>query len=70
MPISLLLKIKMTKRRGKGEKPEVIDIGMVGEVKAINPRVIEALEKENFIPVIAPIGVGTKGRLIISMLIW
>ena len=55
-------KLKLTRRRGKGEKPEVIDIGMVGEVKAINPRVIEALEKENFIPVIAPIGVGDEGE--------
>jgi acetylglutamate kinase len=55
-------KLKLTRRRGKGEKPEVIDIGMVGEVKAINPRVIEALEKENFIPVIAPVGVGEEGE--------
>ena len=35
---------------------------MVGEVKAINPGVIEALEKENFIPVIAPVGVGEEGE--------
>jgi acetylglutamate kinase len=55
-------KLKLTKSRGKGEKPEVIDIGMVGEVKAINPGVIEALEKENFIPVIAPVGVGEEGE--------
>jgi acetylglutamate kinase len=55
-------KLKLTKSRGKGEKPEVIDIGMVGEVKAINPGVIEALEKENFIPVIAPVGVGESGE--------
>jgi acetylglutamate kinase len=55
-------KLKLTKSRGKGEKPEVIDIGMVGEVKAINPGVIEALEKENFIPVIAPVGVGEGGE--------
>ena len=55
-------KLKLTKSRGKGEMPEVIDIGMVGEVKAINPGVIEALEKENFIPVIAPVGVGEKGE--------
>ena len=55
-------KLKLMKRRGKGEKPEVIDIGMVGEVKAINPGVIEALEKENFIPVIAPVGVGEEGE--------
>jgi acetylglutamate kinase len=55
-------KLKLTKSRRKGEKPEVIDIGMVGEVKAINPGVIEALEKENFIPVIAPVGVGEGGE--------
>ena len=55
-------KLKLTKRRGKDEKPEIIDIGMVGEVKAINPGVIEALEKENFIPVIAPVGVGEEGE--------
>ncbi len=55
-------KLKLTKSRGKGGKTEVIDIGMVGEVKAINPRVIEALEKENFIPVIAPVGVGEAGE--------
>ena len=55
-------KLKLTKSRGKGEKPEVIDIGMVGEVKAINPGVIKSLEKENFIPVIAPVGVGDKGE--------
>jgi len=55
-------RLKLTKSRGKGRKPEVIDIGMVGEVKAINPGVIEALEKENFIPVIAPVGVGEEGE--------
>jgi acetylglutamate kinase len=55
-------KLKLTKSRGQGEIPEVIDIGMVGEVKTINPGVIEALEKENFIPVIAPVGVGEEGE--------
>ncbi len=55
-------KLRLTKSRGKGEDPEIIDIGMVGEVKEINPKVIEALEKENFIPVIAPVGVGEEGE--------
>jgi acetylglutamate kinase len=55
-------KMKLTRDRGKGESPEVIDIGMVGEVKAINPGVIEALKRENFIPVIAPVGVGEEGE--------
>jgi acetylglutamate kinase len=55
-------KLKLTKSRGKDELPEIIDIGMVGEVKEINPGVIEALERENFIPVIAPVGVGEEGE--------
>ncbi|PNU19000.1 acetylglutamate kinase [Geothermobacter hydrogeniphilus] len=42
--------------------PEIIDIGMVGEVEQINPEVIEALEQSNFIPVIAPVGIGADGR--------
>jgi acetylglutamate kinase len=55
-------RLKLTRSRGKDEMPEAIDIGMVGEVKAINPGVIETLEKENFIPVIAPVGVGEEGE--------
>jgi len=55
-------KLRLTKSHGKGEIPEVIDIGMVGEVKTINPGIIEALEKENFIPVIAPVGMGEEGE--------
>jgi len=58
----LAKKLKLTKSTGNDKAPEMIDIGMVGEVKAINPGVIEALEKENFIPVIAPVGVGEEGE--------
>ncbi len=58
----LAKKLKLKKDHEKGEIPEEIDIGMVGEVKAVNPEVIEALEKENFIPVIAPVGVGEEGE--------
>jgi len=35
------------------------NLGLVGEVKKINPKVLEVLEKEGFIPVIAPVGVDT-----------
>lgn len=42
--------------------PEIIDIGMVGEVESVDPTVISALEESNFIPVIAPIGVGLGGE--------
>ncbi len=55
-------KLNLTRSGSEGKKPEIIDIGMVGEVKSINPGVIESLEKENFIPVIAPVGVGEEGE--------
>jgi acetylglutamate kinase len=55
-------KLRLTKNRGKDKLPEIIDIGMVGEVDEINPGVIESLEKENFIPVIAPVGIGKEGE--------
>ncbi len=42
--------------------PEIIDIGMVGEVAEINPEIISTLKEANFIPVIAPVGVDDKGR--------
>ena len=44
------------------EGKEKVDIGMVGEVRAINPMVIEALDRSDFIPVIAPVGVGEHGE--------
>ena len=41
---------------------EIIDIGHVGEVESIDPAVVDMLVNSNFIPVIAPIGVGEDGR--------
>ena len=41
---------------------EIIDIGLVGKVEAINPQVIEVLDSNGFIPVIAPVGVGKDGE--------
>ncbi|WP_186203808.1 acetylglutamate kinase [Burkholderia gladioli] len=38
-----------------------IDIGQVGEVEAINPAVVKALQDDAFIPVISPIGFGEDG---------
>jgi len=37
------------------------DMGLVGEVQSVNPHVIDALDRSTFIPIIAPIGVGTDG---------
>jgi acetylglutamate kinase len=41
---------------------EQVDIGQVGEIASIDPRVIEVLETGGFIPVVAPIGVGKDGQ--------
>jgi acetylglutamate kinase len=47
--------------RGPGES-ELIDIGQVGEVDAIDPKVVQTLFSGGFIPVIAPIGFGSRGE--------
>ncbi|TCT21935.1 acetylglutamate kinase [Thiobaca trueperi] len=44
------------------QAPEIVDIGHVGEVQSIDPAIVHMLVKSNFIPVIAPIGVGEDGR--------
>ena len=45
------------------DKPgDVIDIGQVGEITKIDPSLIAFLDSGDFIPVIAPIGVGTHGE--------
>lgn len=41
---------------------ESIDIGQVGEVDQIDPSLVSVFEKQDFIPVIAPIGVGENGE--------
>ena len=55
-------KMEMTAVNPETLTPEIIDIGMVGEVEAVDPLIIDALEKNNFIPVIAPIGSGLEGE--------
>jgi len=45
------------------DKPgDVIDIGQVGEITKIDPSLISFLDSGDFIPVIAPIGVGNEGE--------
>ncbi len=41
---------------------EKIDIGYVGKVKKINPRMIDILDKEGYIPIISPVGIGEDGK--------
>ncbi len=42
--------------------PELIDLGRVGEVTRVNPNILETLDTQDFIPVIAPVGVGEDGQ--------
>ena len=42
--------------------PEIIDLGLVGEVEKINPRVLDTIDESGFIPVIAPISAGKKSN--------
>lgn len=39
-----------------------IDLGFVGEIEAINPAVVKALQDDAFIPVISPIGFSAEGQ--------
>jgi acetylglutamate kinase len=55
-------KLKISQRSPGLEAPEIIDIGHVGEVEQVNADVLNALVTQNFIPVIAPIGVGPNGE--------
>lgn len=55
-------KMFITQKTAETDEPEIIDIGHIGEVKSINKSVIDMLIKSNFIPVIAPVGVGDDGE--------
>src|SRR5437868_227605 len=46
----------------RSESNEVVDIGLVGEIERIDPELIALLDSRDFIPVIAPIGVGDEGE--------
>ncbi|WP_448384264.1 acetylglutamate kinase [Desulfosoma sp.] len=55
-------KMHLFKYQGDDQPPEIIDIGLVGEVERINVEILEVLEKSQVIPVIAPVGVGKSGE--------
>lgn len=54
-------KKKLLKKTSPENNDDLIDIGLVGEVDAINPEILNSVDKDGFIPVIAPIGVGSNG---------
>lgn len=54
-------KLKVSRHSPGMDKPEIIDIGHVGEVSSVNANLINRLVSDDYIPVIAPIGVGSDG---------
>jgi acetylglutamate kinase len=46
----------------RGEDGGPVDIGFVGEIERIDPEIIQLLDSRDFIPVVAPIGVGRDGE--------
>jgi acetylglutamate kinase len=54
-------KLEISRKTPDLDVPEIIDLGHVGEVSSIDPSVVAMLDDDNFIPVIAPIGVGEDG---------
>ncbi len=55
-------KMQIMRSLGQDAPPELIDLGRVGEVTHVNPEVLLTLATRDFIPVIAPVGVGDKGQ--------
>ncbi len=52
---------KLAASHKKGSS-KTVDLGMVGDVDSIDPQIIDTLDKSQFIPVIAPVGVGADGN--------
>ena len=56
------IRAKKLMMEDKDKPGDVIDIGQVGEITKIDPSLIAFLDSGDFIPVIAPIGVGPDGE--------
>ena len=54
-------KLTLQHKEIAGQPSEIIDLGHVGEIVSINTSIINVLENESFIPIIAPIGMGDDG---------
>jgi acetylglutamate kinase len=52
--------LRARKRLHRTATGDSVDIGLVGEVEAVNVEAIQLLEEHAFVPVIAPIGVGSR----------
>ncbi len=50
------------KKEGASAEEGPVELGFVGEIESINPSVVDVLDEGDFIPVIAPIGMGDDGK--------
>jgi acetylglutamate kinase len=55
-------KLATVRARSKGGGEQDVDPGRVGEVRHINPEILDNLMRAGFIPVVAPVGVDEEGR--------
>lgn len=55
-------KLKYLKNKGGDQPPEIIDMGMVGEIVSVDNQILLSLSQSEFIPVIAPVGAGREGE--------
>ncbi len=61
-PLIRASRLQIAREKANDQPPEIVDIGLVGEPEKVDPQVLRALEHGNFIPVIAPVGVGPDGE--------
>lgn len=54
-------KMRYVREKGMDQPPEIIDMGMVGQITSVDSRVLRGLMGD-FIPVIAPVGAGENGE--------
>jgi len=56
--------IRATRRHHVLPDGREIDLGRVGDVKAVDPEPLELLQEHGFVPVLAPLGIGPQGELL------
>ena len=55
-------KMEYLKKKEGDHPPEIIDMGMVGEIISVDNRILISLSESDFIPVLAPVGAGNEGE--------
>ena len=55
-------KLQVYHSQGENQPPELIDIGLVGEVQRVDVEILQIFKKSDLIPVVAPVGAGENGE--------